>query len=327
MNRLSPAGRTIGGFRQALGLNSMPFGPWLLVLCLRILARLPLGWLRWVGAIGGRAAFALSRKMRDRMLDNVRRAGIAGNDDEDVVRFARAAATELGKSALEILPLWFGRVADILARVRLDSTWDAVQPLLASGKGVIFLTPHLGGFEVAGQFLAHHMDVTIMYRKPKIAWLDPVLRYARAQGRAQLATADMRGVRASLKALKRGEAVGMLPDQVPAQGAGVLADFFGRPAYTTTLIGKLQQATGAPIVVVCARRLPDAVGFEMTFHPMPEALPVDDAAAARALNAFQEDIIRRCPEQYLWSYNRFKVPVAAPPQADRPPPAIPRDGA
>lgn len=304
----------------------MPFWPWLTVLCLRTLARLPLTWLHRIGAIGGRAVFSCSRKMRERLLRNVRGAGIAGDNDKDVVRFARACAVELGKGVLEILPLWFGRAADMMAKVRLDPSWDAVQPLLGAGNGVIFLTPHLGGFEVAGQFLAYHMTVTIMYRRPRMAWLDPVLRYGRAQGRAQLTTADTRGVRALLKALQRGEAIGLLPDQVPAQGHGILADFFGRPAYTTTLIGKLQQATGASIVVMCTRRLPDAAGFELTFHTIPKPLPIDDADAARALNAFQEGIIRRCPEQYLWSYNRFKAPIEAPPRAGRPPPQVARDG-
>lgn len=316
----------MGGFGRAPGLNSMPFRPWLAVLCLRTLARLPFSWLHRIGEIGGRAVFVCSRKVRARMLENVRNAGLAGDKDEDVVRFARACAVELGKGVAEIVPLWFGRAADMMARIRLDPSWDAVQTLLGAGKGVMFLTPHLGGFEVAGQFLAYHMKITIMYRKPRIAWLDPVLRYGRAQGRAQLTTADTRGVRALLKALKRGEALGLLPDQVPAQGHGILADFFGRPAYTTTLIGKLQQATGAPIVVMCTRRLPDAAGFELTFHALPQPLPIDDLAAARVLNAFQEEIIRRCPEQYLWSYNRFKAPVEAPRQADRPAPQNARDG-
>jgi KDO2-lipid IV(A) lauroyltransferase len=296
----------------------MPFWSRLAVLCLRTLARLPLSWLHQIGAIGGRAVFFFSAKFRARLLENVRKARIAGDDDGDIDRFARASAVELGKGALEILPLWFGRAADMMAKVRLDQSWDAVQPLLGAGKGVIFLTPHLGGFELSGQFLAYRMPVTIMYRRPRMAWLDPLLRYGRAQGQARLTTADTRGVRASLKALKRGEAIGLLPDQVPAQGHGILAAFFGRPAYTTTLIGKLQQATGAPIVVLCTRRLPDAAGFELTAHQIPELLPTDDAEAARELNAFQERIIRRCPEQYLWSYNRFKVPRDAPPQTLRP---------
>ncbi|MEP7084684.1 MAG: lysophospholipid acyltransferase family protein, partial [Betaproteobacteria bacterium] len=161
--------------------------------------------------------------------------------------------------------------------------------------------------------------------QPRTEWLDPVLRYGRAQGQAQLTTADTRGVRALLKTLKRGEAIGLLPDQVPAQGHGVLANFFGTPAYTTTLIGKLQQATGAPVIVICTRRLREAAGFELTFHPLPFALPSNDAAAALALNAFQEQIILRCPEQYLWSYNRYKHPVDAQLQPALPTPLVSRD--
>lgn len=320
-SRSSTFVHALGGPGRVRGLNSMPFPSWLVVVCLRAVARLPFSWLHRIGALGGRAVFSLSRKTRARILVNVRGARIAGDDEEDVQRFARACAVELGKGVMEILPLWFGRAADMMKTIRLDASWDVVQPMLATGKGVMFLTPHLGGFEVAGQFLAHHMRVTIMYRRPRIAWLDPVLRYARAQGQAQLTTADTRGVRALLKALKRGEAIGLLPDQVPARGHGVMADFFGRPAYTTTLIGKLQQATGAPVVVMCTRRLPGAAGFALTFDVLPEPLPVDDTEAARVLNAFQEGIIRRCPEQYLWSYNRFKAPVGAAPQAGPPPPS------
>ena len=267
-----------------------------------------------------------SSKIRGRMLENIRAAGVAGDQDRAVVGFARRCAAELGKGVLESLPLWFGRAAAIMGTVRLDKSWDAVQPQLAAGNGVIFLTPHLGGFEVAGQFLAYHMKVTIMYRQPRLEWLDPVLRFGRAQGQAQLTTADTRGVRALLKALKRGEAIGLLPDQVPAQGHGVPADFFGHPAYTTTLIGKLQRATRAPIVVLCSRRLPDAAGFELTFHPWSATLTPNDAAAARTLNAFLEEIILRCPEQYLWSYNRYKNPIDAPPPADPPSQPMARNG-
>lgn len=306
-------------------MNSTPFWSPLAIAGLRLLARLPLSWLHRGGAASGLIVLVLSSKIRRRMLENIRGSRIAGDQDRDIARFTRRCAAELGKGVMESLPLWFGRAADMMGRVRLDTSWDAVQPMLAAGKGVIFLTPHLGGFEVAGQFLAYHMKVTIMYRQPRLAWLDPVLRFGRAQGRAQLTTADTRGVRALLKALKRGEAIGLLPDQVPAQGHGVLADFFGHPAYTTTLIGKLQQATGAPIVVMCTRRLPAAAGFELTFHPLPSALPSDNAGAARALNAFQEEVILRCPEQYLWSYNRYKNPIDAPPQAELHPPQVSRE--
>lgn len=292
---------------------SIPFGSRIVLLALRLLARLPLRWLHRIGGVGGRVVYRLSSAMRAHLRDNVRRAGILGPVDDDVVeRFALVNATELGKGALEVLPAWFGRPADVMKTVRLDSTWSQVEPLLAGGRGVIFLTPHLGAFEVAAQFAASRMPVTIMHRPPRLKWLRPVLRHGRSQGCAQLTTADTQGVRALLRALRRGEAIALLPDQVPAKHHGVVeADFFGHPVHTTTLIGRLQQATGAAIVFVRMQRLPDAQGFDLSFLPIAP-LPTDERAAALVLNKMQEDLIRSCPEQYLWSYNRFKAPMTPP---------------
>ena len=272
------------------------------------LARLPLRVLHALGSAMGAIAFGFSKSMRERMQDNIASAGVAGATPAALRRFASRSARELGKGLFEVLPFWRGRAAEMLAIVRTDESWDRARDLAGSKRGVIFLTPHLGCFEAAGQFLSQHLPITVMYRPPRLEWLDPLLREGRAQGQARIATADARGVRASLKALKNGEPIGLLPDQVPAAGGGVFADFFGRSAYTTTLVGKLQQATGAAIVFVCAERLPRAGGYALTFHPLAEPLPGDAAAAARALNAALEAIIRRCPEQYLWTYNRYKQP-------------------
>jgi KDO2-lipid IV(A) lauroyltransferase len=274
---------------------------------LGLLGRLPLPILHALGSLAGRLALRIDRRLADTMRANIRQAGLAGDDPAAVDRFARVSARELGKGLLEVLPFWCGRADAMLARVRTDESWDAARQIATAG-AVIFLTPHLGCFEAAGQFLARHLPITVMYRPPRLAWLDPLLRAGRAQGLARVTTADARGVRAVLKALKDGHPVGLLPDQVPLAGGGVRAGFFGRDAYTTTLIGKLQRSTGAAIIVVAAERLPRAAGYALTFHPLP-TLPADDALAARELNAALEAVIRRCPEQYLWTYNRYKQPA------------------
>ena len=272
-------------------------------------ARLPLAALHAIGSAFGALTFIGSPSLRARMLDNIGTAGIAGSDPRDALRLGRRSARELGKGLFEVLPFWRGRTAEMLALVRTDGSWDRARELAAQRRGVIFLTPHLGCFEAAGQFLSRHLPITVMYRPPRLEWLDPLLRAGRAQGLARVTTADGRGVRALLKALKGGDPIGLLPDQVPATGGGVMADFFGRPAYTTTLVAKLQRSTGAPIVFACAERLPHATGYALTFHPLPAPLPDDDVAAARALNDAIEALIRRCPEQYLWTYNRYKRPA------------------
>jgi KDO2-lipid IV(A) lauroyltransferase len=122
-----------------------------------------------------------------------------------------------------------------------------------------------------------------------------------------------------MRALKRGEAIGLLPDQVPPQGMGVWADFFGAPAYTMTLAARLAQQTGAPIVLALCERLPQGRGFQLRLNALPEPLPLQ-AADAQALQVAQAEVINRamqglilqCPQQYLWGYNRYKVPRSLP---------------
>jgi len=101
--------------------------------------------------------------------------------------------------------------------------------------------------------------------------------------------------------------VGLLPDQAPGVGEGEWADFFGRPAYTMTLVVRLQRATGATVIMVFAERLPGGHGYHMHFEEVPTR-----QLDAPALNRAVEAQVRRCPEQYLWSYNRYKVPAGAP---------------
>jgi KDO2-lipid IV(A) lauroyltransferase len=178
--------------------------------------------------------------------------------------------------------------------------FDAAQQ---EGRSVIYLTPHLGCFELAGLYCAQHRPITILYRQPRLAWLEEVMCRGRARGKAKLAKADLSGVRLMYKALKRGEAIGLLPDQVPSGGEGVWANFFGRPAYTMTLVGRLAEASDALVLMVSAERRKK--GYAMRFDPvaLDYAKPI-----AEQINKALEKTIRACPEQYLWSYNRYKVP-------------------
>jgi KDO2-lipid IV(A) lauroyltransferase len=121
-------------------------------------------------------------------------------------------------------------------------------------------------------------------------------------------------VRRLLKALRAGEAVGLLPDQVPGVGEGAWAPFFGRPAFTMTLVGRLQKATDCVVLLAFAQRLPRGEGFVLTVEPLEADLAAPDGATL--LNAAIESVVRRCPEQYLWSYNRYKAPRRAPPRPE-----------
>ena len=223
----------------------------------------------------------------------------------------KAAIAETGKGMTELLAVWFGsdeKVAGLAAEIE---GWDIAQAAHARGKGLVIVTPHLGCFEMVGLFVAQRLPITSLYRPPRLAWLEPLMLAGRSRWKAVLAPASLRGVRMLYKALARGEAIGVLPDQAPRAGEGVWADFFGRPAYTMTLLRRLHEKTGAPVMMVIARRLSEGRGYRVRFQELPASSLSDEAALNRAIEAE----VRRCPEQYLWSYFRYKVPrgVEAPP--------------
>jgi KDO2-lipid IV(A) lauroyltransferase len=189
---------------------------------------------------------------------------------------------------------------------------EAVLEAERLGRGIVYVTPHLGCFDVAALYLAARAPITVLYRPPKKLWLQGTVDAGRARDRITLAPTNLQGVKRLLKALKRNETIGILPDQAPSAGEGEWANFFGRPAYTMTLVGRLAQATGAAVILVCAERLAHGAGYRLYFQKLDS--PQQGAEGAAQLNAAIEHLILRCPAQYLWSYNRYKAPpgVTAP---------------
>lgn len=271
----------------------------MLVTLFRLLSRLPLPILHAVGAALGWLVYLSSAKYRRRLAGNIRRAGFAGSLPQ--------AVGEAGKNVLELPFVWCAPQQRVMDKVRVED-WDVVQQALDAGRGVIFLTPHLGCFEITAQVVADKTPITVMYRPPRKAALKPLIEGARARGQMKLAPATLSGVRTLLKTLRGGEPVGILPDQVPQNGEGVWADFFGLPAYTMTLPGKLQQMSGAPVILTYAERLPGGAGFVVRFSRLDRPLGDSAQEQARTINAAMEELIARCPAQYFWSYHRYKTP-------------------
>lgn len=276
---------------------------------LRLLARLPLAWLHAAGAVLGRLVYWGRPVYAARLRGNLRSSGVCSGEAQ-CNRLLRAAVAESGKAAAELIAIWFGSEEKV-ARLVVDvNGWEAAETARARGKGVIFLTPHLGCFEIASLYVAQRHPLIALYRPPKLRWLEPLMLAGRQRWQAVLAPANLRGVRMLYRALQKGGQVGLLPDQAPGAGEGVWADFFGRPAYTMTLVMRLQQATGAAIVMGYAERLQGGRGYRLHAEELPAA-QLNEAALNRAI----ETLVRHCPEQYLWSYNRYKIPAGAPPPA------------
>jgi len=264
-----------------------------------------LGWLAWLG----------SRRYRHLLRTNARRAGLSAAQ-------RRAAVAEAGKLAAEVPWLWIGAASQPISR---HVQWEGaalVDELLAAGRGLVLLTPHLGGFEVCGQAYAERWGarwpMTALYRPARQPWLREFEQRSRQRPGLAMAPTTLAGVRQMLRALRRGETVGLLPDQVPPEGQGVWAPFFGEPAYTMTLAARLLRQTGAPAAVMWVRRLPRGAGYRVQVLRLPVPLPPSEGAAgsdefadASAINAAMEAVIGLAPEQYLWGYDRYKRPRRA----------------
>ncbi len=272
-------------------------------------AHLPLSTLHRLGALLGWMTYWLSGNYARRLRENLRYE--MGNCPEENFRQVLSASiAEAGKGVAELPWLWCRSLEEIVPSVKMCHGWEHVEAARARGKGIIFLTPHLGCFEISATYAAESIPITVLYRPPKLAWLEAVMRSGREHGQIRLARTDVSGVRLLYKALKRGEAIGLLPDQVPGKGEGEWADFFGRPAYTMTLVGRLAESSGATVLMAYAERLPKGVGYIIHITPLEF---VANLPVTRQINAALEKVVRACPTQYLWSYNRYKIPAGIEP--------------
>jgi len=278
----------------------------MLIVLFRFLSFFPLPLLHGLGASLGWLVYLSSPSYRQLLQQNIRLAGFE--------KYTGSAVSEAGKSILELPFVWCASPKRVLNTAHIEN-WDVVQQTLDAGRGVVFLTPHLGCFEIIAQAIAVKTPLTALYRPPRKKTLQPLMEEARARSNLILAPANLAGVRQMLKALKKGAAVGLLPDQVPQQGEGVWADFFGRPAYTMTLSSKLHTMTGAPVMLTYARRRSWGRGFVIHFVPFEaltaETLTGSPEQQATAINHAMEKLISFCPDQYFWSYNRYKTPPHA----------------
>lgn len=271
----------------------------------RLTARLPLFLLHALGAALGWLVYLGSPTYRRRFRENAALAGVPA-------RAVRGAIAATGQLVTEMPWLWLRPQAVKQLRTQWEGA-ELIDAAIAGGKGIIFMTPHLGSFEAtaqgwAGRFGPRYGAMTTLYRPSRVAWLDALLREARAVPGLEAAPTTTAGVRLMLRALKQGRAIGLLPDQVPNQGLGVWAPFFGRPAYTMTLAFRLARQTGAPLLLVWGDRLPRGAGYAIHIEAFELPQGSSDEQAATALNARMEAMIRSRPDLYLWGYARYKQP-------------------
>ncbi|MBC7786654.1 MAG: lysophospholipid acyltransferase family protein [Methylophilaceae bacterium] len=273
----------------------------LLVSLIKTLGHLPYMTLPILGWCLGWSIYIFSPKTAQLMREQLCASKLYSSNAE-FQKILHANIQSNGVGLLETLHLWFKPYQVSLNLVRQCSGWDTVKAAVMGGKGIIFLTPHLGCFEITSLYFGQFYPLTVMFRPPRQSWLMPLITAGRQRGNVTLAPANSHGIKQLLQALKRGEAIGILPDQAPLAGEGEWAPFFGRPADTMTLASKLANKTGATVFMAFGERLSRARGY----HIHIKELKVNAISTPTLLNSEIENQIKQCPAQYLWSYTRYK---------------------
>ena len=283
-------------------------GPYLLSSIIRVFSWLSLQRAQTTGAWLGRLIWRVNAQPaqinRENLarcfpqLDEPERAHLSRSSLEETCKFG----TESGMITYWDRPRW-------LTLVKQVSGWDRIEQATRAGRGVLVLAPHFGNWELFNLYLGSRVDLTVLYKPPKLSALNTMFKTVRARSGSTLVETDAAGIRVFYRALREGKAAGLLPDQVPDPEAGIIAPFFGQPALTMTFAHRLIRATN-PLVVFCyAHRLPDAGGYDIGINAAPEGVyDTDPLVCATAINEAVEKIVRIDPAQYQWEYKRFKLP-------------------
>ncbi|GMR18606.1 MAG: lysophospholipid acyltransferase [Gammaproteobacteria bacterium] len=289
----------------------------LLKLILKLLSVLPLRLIQGIGGLVGWLTVVIPNRRQKTTITNIALC-FPELDQQARIRLIRKSLIESGKGALESSALWLWSNQRTLDLVKQTSGESALKAAYEKKQGVILALPHLGMWEIIGLYCSAHYPMTSLYRPPPMAGMDALIRTGRQRFGARLVPTDRTGVRALYSALNDGELIAILPDQDPGKSGGVYAPFFGIQAHTMALLSRLAIKTGATVIYVYAERLPEGRGYHIHFMPASEEINnTEMEISVTKLNEGIENCVRKLPEQYLWSYKRFRNrPAGKPPLYD-----------
>ena len=225
-------------------------------------------------------------------------------DGTEIRKLARASLQHSLCAGFEMGRAWRWPLPGLQTLLRESAGVAEFRRAARSGRGTILLAPHLGNWEIFGISMCYGLPSSFLYAPPDSPAFDDLLRASRERGGLRMA-AGKAGVAKLLRALGRGEVIGILPDQVPADGSGEFSPFFGEPAYTMTLAARLAQRPGVRVFCGYAERLPRAEGFRIHMGEL-DLRRKQLSESVAAMNQAVEELVRQRPEQYQWEYKRFR---------------------
>jgi KDO2-lipid IV(A) lauroyltransferase len=214
---------------------------------------------------------------------------------------------QTGKTFTESACAWIWPAEKTLRLVREVEGLDVLEAALASGKGVVGITSHLGNWEVLNHFYCAQCKPIIFYRPPKLKAVDDLLQRQRVQLGNKVAPSTREGIISVIKEVRRGGAVGIPADPEPSEGAGVFVPFLGTQALTSKFVPGMLTGGKAVGVFLHALRLDDGSGYKVILEAAPPAMYDEDiGVAVAAMSGVVERYVRRWPSQYMWTMKRFK---------------------
>ena len=273
---------------------------------LRLFANLPLRWSRKIGEILGWVMASTDNEIRRVSQINIAHC-LPALSKKQQVSLVKKSLMASGKGLTEMGAVWYWPTNKLMRLVDQVTGEHYVKQALAQGNGVILALPHLGNWEFMGAFLGYQYQVTGMARPLRMASLNTLVVKARVRHGGRLVTTDAMGVRSLYQTLSQGGMVGILPDQEPSMGRGIFAPFFNIEAKTAVLVPRLIEKTEATVILGYALRNPSGSGFHIHFQRAPPMISGGDLYATTAkLNHAIESCVSAFPEQYIWSYQRFR---------------------
>ena len=283
------------------------------VILLRLLAKIPLPVAHSIGALLGWLLILLPNKNQRIARRNLELCLPEMNDNQRK-QLLKKSLIETGKAVMEKGAVMRWKRKRVLALVQDVVGLQYLEEAHNSDNGTILAIPHLGDWEMVGLYCSSQYPMTSLYR-PLRGPLDNFIKTGRERLGAHLVPTEGKGLRALYSALSKGELVAILPDQNPGAGKGIYVPFFGIAANTMVLLSRLANKTNAIVLYAYAERLPHGRGFRLHFIPTPDDIHNQDIhTSLTALNSGLEKCIRTLPEQYWWSYPRFRQrPEGEPP--------------
>ena len=278
----------------------------LLVGALRLFALLPWRAVQAVGSAIGWIMWKTPNRSRDVVRINLAKC-FPQMDPAERERLVGQSLKDIGKSLTESACAWIWPAQRSIDLVREVEGLDILKDALASGKGVVGITSHLGNWEVLNHFYCSQCKPIIFYRPPKLKAVDELLRKQRVQLGNKVAASTKEGILSVIKEVRKGGAVGIPADPEPAESAGIFVPFFDTQALTSKFVPNMLAGGKAVGVFLHALRLPDGSGYKVILEAAPEAMySTDTEESCAAMSKVGERYVAAYPSQYMWSMKRFK---------------------